>query len=659
MLKKISPVFVAVVCLVWIALITGFYYLYHKPFSAEFAIRLIQGIWQWFCALIALTICGGLGRKLLQFESGNPVTNAFIQLALGFGASATLVLIIGVAGNIRITIPILTLISLILLRKQIILWGWDILHVRSIWKDSDRYEKVILSLIILMVSASLLIASAPALHYDALTYHLALPATYLLDGRITALPNLVRAGMSQLGEMFFVWVASLGGLISAAIAGLITGFVAMLALFSSLKQALNHRAAVIGIAALAAGTSIIDALSWAYIDWFCFVFGLAGLISLVEWVKTGKKRDIFLAGLFTGFGIACKMTAGVFAVGSLLFIIMLGIRQKQKYLNFAILYIAATILPMLPWLIKNFVGFGNPFYPYLSINGELIAGRAAMLQTLPAFGNWMDTIFLPFRATIVGLEGMAGYSHSIGPLLLILGIFAWLTDTSKGDHTKLLSVAKWIGVIGLVVWTAANQFNGILVQTRLYYVLFPTFVVLAATGYHALASLVIPRLNLKWLLSAFVLMVVILSAVQNVNAFIQTNALPYLSGSVSKQAFLEHNLGWYTAAMEKVKNLPDGEQTLLIYEPRGLYCQPACTPDELLDRWSHTLTLKNDPAGVLDAWRNDGFKYLLVYQSGIDFFMQGSDPNHKSVDLKLLEATLDPLSVVENFGGVYVLYNLN
>ncbi len=659
MLKKISPVFVAVVCLVWIVLITGFYYLYHKPFSAEFAIRLIQGIWQWFCALIVLSICGGLGRRLLQFESGNPVTNAFIQLALGFGTSATLVLIIGVVGYIRITIPILTLISLILLRKQIIHWGRDILHVRSIWIDSDRYEKMILSLIMMMVSSSLLIASAPAFHYDALTYHFALPATYLEDGRISALPNLVRAGMSQLGEMFYVWAASMGGLISAAIAGLITGFLAMLSLFFSLKQALNHRAAIIGIAALAAGTSIIAALGWAYIDWFCFVFGLTGLISLSEWVKTGKKRDIFLAGLFTGFGIACKMTAGVFAVGTLLLIIMLGVRNKQKYLNFAVLYIATTILPMLPWLVKNFIGYSNPFYPYLSFSSALTSGRAAMLQNLPAFGNWLDLILLPFRATTIGAEGLAGYSHSIGPLLLILGAFAWFRIPNQDKRSDILSTAKWIGFFGLVVWAGANQFNGILVQTRMYYVLFPAFVVLAATGYQALTSLDIPHLNLKWLVSAIVLMTLSLATIQNLNAFIQTNALSYLNGSETKQAYLKQNLGWYASAMEFVKSLPEEDRTLLIYEPRGLYCLPGCSPDELLDRWSYTLTLKNDPDGVLDAWRNDGFKYLLVYQSGIEFFMPGSDPNHKPVDLKLLEATLAPLPVVENFGGVYVLYRIN
>ena len=436
MLKKVSPVVIAVVCLMWIALITGFYYLYHKPFSADFAIRLLQGIWQWISALVVISICGGLGRRILLSYGGNPVTNGFIQFTLGFGVAATLILVIGLLGYIRITFPILTLIALVLLRKQTLAWWRDIMQTRSIWQDSDRYEKVILAIVLILASASLLIASAPAIHYDALTYHLSLPAAYLHYGQIINLPDAIRAGMSQLGEMLYLWTASLGGLISAAITGWLVGFAAIVALFTSIKQAVNHRAAIIGVAALAAGTSVMAALSWAYIDWFCLVFGLAGLISLAGWAQTGNRRDILLAGLFTGFAIACKLTAGVFALGAVLWVVVHSFRQKQNFFKLIMEYLVAAFLPVLPWLVKNWVGYGNPFYPYLSSREYLDAGRAAMLQTQPAFGNWMDIVLLPFRATTIGLEGMAGYSHAIGPLMLILGIFAWLKVPLKGENSE-------------------------------------------------------------------------------------------------------------------------------------------------------------------------------------------------------------------------------
>jgi hypothetical protein len=86
---------------------------------------------------------------------------------------------------------------------------------------------------------------------------------------------------------------------------------------------------------------------------------------------------------------------------------------------------------------------------------------------------------------------------------------------------------------------------------------------------------------------------------------------------------------------------------------------PSCVPDEILDRWSYSLRGQKNNAGlVLEAWRNQGFNYLLVNQSGVDFLMQGSDPHHSVEDLALLENTLATLPVVENFGDSYILYRL-
>ena len=658
MTRKISPGIIAFICLVWIAIISGFYYMFHKPFTADLAIRLIQFLWQIICAGVVFSAAAGLGRWLHPGAKDGTVTRAFVQMVLGLGIAASLVLLIGFAGYNRITLPVITLLALILLRKQILSWWRDLSAIKTIWGESGRYEKALILIIAIMLTATLITASAPAVHYDALTYHLALPETYLLNGRISALPELIRSGMPQLGEMIYLWTASLGGSSAAAVAGWLLGAITFLALFFNLRETFPYRAALIGCAALAAGTSVISALGWAYIDWFCLAFGLAVLICLKQWALDGNARSLLLAGLFAGFGIATKYTAGVIIFGALLWTVYFAIRQKRDAVKPVLLFLIGALLPVLPWLIKNLIATGNPLYPFISFAGSFNADRAATLQSLYPFGNWLDVVLLPFRATTIGVEGMAGYSHSIGPLLLILGVFAWIHhDPKEGD--PLVSITKWIGVTGLIVWAGANQFNGILVQSRMYYVLFPAFAVLAAAGYQGLASLPLPRLKLDWLVSAFVLLVMILALVQNLGGFIQSNALNYSAGSMTDKEYLSHNLGWYAPAMEKVRSLPKGDKTLLLYEPRGFYCLPACTPDEILDRWSYSLRMqKDDPALVLDDWRNQGFSYLLVNQGGVDFLMQGNDPHHTPADLKLLESTLTMLPEIENFGGSYILYGL-
>ncbi len=658
MSRKITPGIIAVIALVWIVLISSFYYIYHKPFTPEFALRMAQFVWHIISAGMVISICGGLGRRIFPGDKEQPVIRAFIQLSVGLGIAATLVFILGFAGYIRITLPVITVAALLLLRKLIFGWWRDLSMVKTVWGDSGCYEKTLVWITGIMLATALIIASAPPIHYDALTYHLALPETYLLNGRISILPEMIRGAMPQLGEMLYLWAATLGGIPAAAVAGWLLGSITILALLFTLRETFKNRAALIGCAALAAGTSIVSALGWGYIDWFCLSFGLAGLICLKRWAQSGNMQDILLAGLAAGFAVASKYTAGVFVVGAILWIAKEGIWQKRAPIKPILLFLTGAILPVLPWLIKNLIATGNPLYPYFSFAGSFSAERAAILQSLPPFGNWLDLVLLPFRATTVGVDGMAGYSHSIGPLLLILGVFAWIKYDSS-EQNPLLSIARWVGVTGLIVWAAANQFNGILVQTRMYYVLFPVFAVLAAAGFQALASLSLPRLKLDWLISAFVLLVMILALVQNLSGFIQSNALNYFSGSMTTGEYLSHNLGWYAPAMEKVRTLPESEKTLLLYEPRGFYCLPLCVPDEILDRWSYSLRMqKNDPVLVLEDWRKQGFDYVLVNQSGVDFLMQGSDPHHNPEDLQLLENTLSGLPVVQNFGDSYILYRL-
>ena len=659
MSRKISPGFLALICLVWMAFISGFYYLYHKPFNVEFAIRMIQFVWQILCSLVIISVCGGLGRRIIPVAHDQPVLRPFLQLSLGVGITGTAVFVISMAGYLRITLPLLTILSLIFLRKFIFAWWKDVAKSKVYYSELGRYEKTLLWIIAALLAASLITASAPPIHYDALTYHLALPEAYLLNNRITSLPELVRSGMPQLGEMMYLWTVSIGGSVAAAVIGWFTGSLAILALFAAMRHEFSQRSAWIGVAALASGTSIMSALGWAYIDWFCLLFGLAGLISLVHWAQNCKTGSLVLAGLFAGFAVASKYTAGVFAVGALLWIVIISIRYQRNILKAAITFITAAILPIIPWLIKNLISTGNPLYPYFSFSGAFSAERAAILQNLPPFGNWLDILFLPFRATTAGAEGMAGYSHSIGPLLLILGVFAWLDMHSEKDRGLLLSSARWISVAGLVIWTAANQFNGILVQTRLYYVLFPAFTILAAAGYQSLSSLAIPRLKLDWTISSFVLLVLSFALVQNLTVLIQSRAAGYLTGSINREEYIAHNLGWFGPAMEKIRALPSGERTLLLYEPRGSLCQPGCTADELLDRWSYSRKLdNNDPFQVLEDWKEQGYTHLLVNKTGVNFLKQGSDPHHTLSDLMLLDKTLASLPIIENFGDSYLLYRL-
>ena len=148
-----------------------------------------------------------------------------------------------------------------------------------------------------------------------------------------------------------------------------------------------------------------------------------------------------------------------------------------------------------------------------------------------------------------------------------------------------------------------------------------------------------------------------LSALDSGLHVVQLEVLPYLAGFTDRQAYLEHNLGWYARAMDTVNALPDGTSVLLLFEPRSLYCLPDCYPDEILDRWLADLDRLGDDQAVLASWKESGYSHMLYYQAGAEI-LRNQEDRFSNLDWVSLDILLDRLPKVEDFGGAYILYEL-
>jgi hypothetical protein len=128
-------------------------------------------------------------------------------------------------------------------------------------------------------------------------------------------------------------------------------------------------------------------------------------------------------------------------------------------------------------------------------------------------------------------------------------------------------------------------------------------------------------------------------------------------GFISRQQYLEQNLGAYAAAMQRVSQLPAGSQVLMIWETRSYYCQPGCTPDEVLDRWRTDIDHLKDPQAVLQSWRAAGFTHILYYRLGANF-LEREDVNFHNMDWAQLDHLLAQLPQVANIYDTYELYRI-
>lgn len=648
------------VVIIWFALITILYFVTHKPFSSELAMSVSLITWRLILTGSITAIAGGFGLRLIKDRLTQPLALMGISAALGFGFLSLLLMAIGLFNGFRWFIFVALLFGLgIILRAEIWRWLKLIDSITAAWKETNPTWRMAGIIMGLMVLSSLSIALAPPLKYDALMYHLTMPAAYLRAGGLDYLPWLAMSGMPQTTEMLYMIAMALGGDAGATVLGWWFAVMALIGLFGYLRQKLDNPSAWVGVASLMAGYTFVSAMAWGYVDWLGLLFGLGGLILLDQWRYSAEKLNLVFSGLFIGFAFSTKYTAGILAIVLAVVYLWHTWRSKRPLFPNSFYFGISALLAMLPWLLRNWAMTGNPFYPFFFPAGAMDPIRIAVYQGLPAWGDWRDLFLLPFQATYMGVDGRSGYSVSIGPILLGLGALAWVNARKLDrDQRAALETAGVATIAGLLVWTIGNQLSGYLIQTRMYFSIFTAFAILAAYGFHGVNHLVLDMFRPARIVTALLFLVLGFNLIQVVTDLIKFGTIAYILGEMTEGEYLSENLGWYDQAVRSLEDLPEGSQVVMLYEPRGFYCLPNCEPDEILDRWKHDLAMFGDPETVMISWDQQGFDYILYNRGGTQFLRMDNDPHHPVEDIDVLEQMLERLELFKDFGGIYQLYRM-
>jgi len=216
--------------------------------------------------------------------------------------------------------------------------------------------------------------------YDSLEYHLAAPAAWWREGRITFLRDMVYANFPLNAEMLFLLAMNVaGGPVTGATIGLQMG-IGFVVLTAAAVAACGRRlgspeggkagAAILLttplLAELATLNSYVTELPLA-------AYGFLALFAffLLRRAETARERWRYaaLCGAMAGLAIGCKYPAVAFVLAPLLaFILGCGVARPST-LRAAIvscaIALAVAIAAASPWLIRNAVNTGNPTYPLL------------------------------------------------------------------------------------------------------------------------------------------------------------------------------------------------------------------------------------------------------------------------------------------------------
>lgn len=656
--ERLSPWIKGIVGMLWILAVLAAYYVIHKPLDSGLVLRLLMLLWRACVVQFVIIWAAVVGSRLFPAQGFRGPAAASLQVALGFGMLSLVMLLLGTLDWLnRWSVSIALVAGLIGCRKYLRAWfeQWR----DPLWTSDDLVVRWVRPLLYALLAVLLIYALAPPLKFDSLVYHLVLPEHYLAQGQVAYQDWLMFSGMPQLVEMNFSAVIALAGVSAAPLLGWAAGVLALAGMMAWISQYFGIRTAWIAGAILMSGYTTGLSLAWGYAEWWALWFGFGTLALLSSKPKLYEGRSLAYAALFAGFALSTKYSAGVALVAGCVLLIGSGVRSGSwlSALRRVLLFGAIASLVTLPWWVKNYAATGNPFYPFIFPAGAMTDLRISLFQGLTAWGGWREVLTLPWQVTIMGREGAPGPGASLGPLFLSFGVLAALGWRHRAARVAyFLRTSLIFSVVGFLLWAVLSRASGLLIQARLYTVLFPAFTVLAAGGYDAWAKIRWPGVRLGRIALAVVVLVLGLNLVQTSRLVLSSQALPTVLGLMDERDYLRRNLGMYALVMEAIDELPAHSRVLMLWEPRSLNCRPRCTPDEVLDRWAVDYAVQGSPAQVMADWQRQGFTHLLVFELGREAFAEDGRFDPRLWDeLNRLLMSLDTATAFEH---VYTLYEI-
>jgi len=458
--------------------------------------------------LLFLWVSWCIGEALLQWiiKPGRIPAGegAFLAIVLGWGVLVVMTLLLGLIGLYQKWV-------FYVLFSLVALWGiWKnaprLIHWRPQFLPDTWLGSLGLSLFVIIVVGSFLWALAPAVRYDSVSYHLAVPIRYLEAGRMIEIPESFQTYFAHYGEMLYVIAFALGDQPLPALINFVAGILLAIQTYYLGKRLGNQTVGWIAAVVLFSLPIIGIESATTYIDIFIALFVASALHAAILWSQGNGDKWLLLVGLFSGLALGTKLTALWLLLPFLGLIFWKLYREKKLSLGFvklAALMAIPVLLLWSPWLIRDWLWTGNPIFPNLN----------------PIFqsSKWFDRNFFIFQPTLKTFQGILYFpwlgvadSHSyyheapgavLGalPMLSLPWVYGW-HPLSRKERSLFL-------VFFLASFAAMALLFGFGVNARYLMPLYPLLSVLAALNVEALGQLLFKWR--KFLGVAFVLLGVV------------------------------------------------------------------------------------------------------------------------------------------------------
>ncbi|MCK9555908.1 glycosyltransferase family 39 protein [bacterium] len=411
----------------------------------------------------------------------------------------------------------------------------------------------LLALLLAAVIINYFGAQLPAFEYDSLEYHLAAPKEILRDGQYGYFENNMYMNIpSNLSMIYLICRGAFGE--SGKFINFFFGLLIVIAIYTCVREHSNALCALYA----ALGFYIMGIISkeqmYAHVEIAAAFFSVCCVISILKYFKDKKPGFLMLSGAFAGFAVGFKYIAALTVFIPCVF--ALACFEEKKTITKSIgLYAAWAAIAFMPWLLKNVIQTGNPFYP--------------MLNSVFHVRGWNDEINARFVFSHCGglsdglrnLKQLAVFSiHDYfgSPLLFIFPLF---TAYALGKD-RMLKIIFLIYVSGLILWAFFTKG-----YMRFLIPLMPFIFIAGGISMYKLDL----NITYKKILNCIISVIIIFNLISCFLLFIEGGFLKVFLSDYDRDLFLEEANNDYTAVAFLNKNISPEDRVLYIGEARTYY----------------------------------------------------------------------------------------
>jgi len=555
-------------------------------------------------------------------------------------------------------------------------------------KINGFYNKEKLSFYILIILLSALILSiailccVPPVSRDALIYHLALPKLYLKHGGIYEIPSLVFSYFPMNLSLLYMIPLRFGNDILPKFIHFSFALLTAWLIFVYLKKRISSLYALLGVVFFLSIPLIAKLSIIAYVDLGLAFFSTAALFYLLKWIETKfRLKFLLISGLCCGLALGTKYNGLMVLFFLTLFVPFVYVsRNSRRYpecknerseifantpsekiskmrqfhfrtpelsnqykaAGYGLVFMFTALLIFSPWMIRNYLWTNNPLYPLY--DNWFNPGNPAPPYSILTIMNfemrsvilkepWWQIALLPLRIFFQGQDGNPQYfDGKLNPFLL-LAIFTCCRFRKKTPifRCEMQILLAFSSLILLFVLFTTNM-----CQMRYLVMIIPAMVILSVFGLHEISAFCKERFGG---VQGNLIVLIIVSAMLYMNAvyiaeqFRYVDPISYISGRISRDAYIAKYRGEHPAMLFANRHLPENAKILGFFTgERRYYSEREIFFDTEVFRKS--LLSADAPEAIVRDLRNAGVTHLLIRY---DLFTEWCDNNFEGRSKNILD----------------------